>query len=251
MSDHGPAVIVFGASRGLGHHIALALGQAGFSVGLACRKLDDSLKIVDEIKVTGGNALPLVVDVTDFQSVSDAVNKTIEWNSDFLGIVNNAGMIDPIGRIGDTPPEQWRQLIDVNVLGVYHGVRASMPHLKAGGVIVNISSGAASKPHEGWSAYCASKAAVAMLTQSLSSEYSEQGILAYGFRPGVVNTDMQGKIRSSGINQISQIPQTDLLNPDIPAKAVAWLFKVRPTDIAGHEIDIRDEEFLKRVECFP
>jgi NAD(P)-dependent dehydrogenase (short-subunit alcohol dehydrogenase family) len=116
-----------------------------------------------------------------------------------------------------------------------------------GGAVVNISSGAASHPMEGWSAYCASKAAVAMLTRSVAHEYGSQGVLSFGYRPGVVDTDMQGRIRASGLNPISQLPREKLTRPDAAARGVVWLFEAMPADLSGMELDIRDEAFLQRI----
>ena len=247
MEQISAAVLVLGASRGLGRAIALALATAGFPVGAACRSLDDAEDVVAAIGRAGGRALPLVADVTAWSEVDAAVSRLRDEFGGLCGLVNNAGVIEPIARLGETDPAAWSKLIAVNVTGAYHGVRAVLPHLSAGGVVVNISSGAAGRPMEGWSAYCASKATLAMLTRSLHHEYAESGILAYGFRPGVVDTGMQVEIRASGMNPVSRIPRQDLLDPAIPAAAVAWLMSNRPADLSGEEVDIRDPEFQKRM----
>jgi NAD(P)-dependent dehydrogenase (short-subunit alcohol dehydrogenase family) len=241
-------VLVLGASRGLGRAIALALGQAGFAVGVGCRKQEDAETVAREVEATGVGAMPLVVDVADYASV-EAAARAAASQGGLAGVVNNAGIIDPIGRIADTDPAAWARLIDINVTGAYHGVRAALPLLASSGVVVNISSGAASSPMEGWSAYCASKAALAMLTRAVGHEYGPAGILAYGFRPGVVDTGMQGEIRASKMNPVSQIPRENLLKPEVPAAGVAWLFRARPADLSGTEIDIRDEAFQKRMRA--
>jgi NAD(P)-dependent dehydrogenase (short-subunit alcohol dehydrogenase family) len=246
MTDTAKAVLVLGASRGLGRAIALALAEAGFPVAVGCRTGSDAEAVANEIGKAAGRALPLTVDVADYASVENAARAANDW-AGLAGAVNNAGVIDPIGRIGDTDPAAWARLIDVNATGAYHGVRAVLPLLCDGGVVVNMSSGAASNPMEGWSAYCASKAALAMLTRAIAHEYGATGILAYGFRPGVVDTNMQAEIRASGLNPVSQIPRENLLQPEIPARGVAWLFRARPTDLSGSEIDIRDEDFRNRM----
>jgi NAD(P)-dependent dehydrogenase (short-subunit alcohol dehydrogenase family) len=247
MRDIQGAVIVLGASRGLGRSIALALAAAGFPVGVACRRQADADAVRTDIEAAGGRAMPLVVDVAHFKSVEAATSALNDWGGSLAGVVNTAGTIDPIGRIADTDPDAWARLISVNIVGAYCGVRAALPLLGNGGVIVNVSSGAASKPMEGWSAYCASKAALAMLTRSIAHEYGAAGILAYGFRPGVVDTGLQAEIRSSGLNPVSQIPQENLLRPEVPAQAIAWLFKARPVDLSGIDIDVRDETFQERM----
>ncbi|QQR38420.1 SDR family oxidoreductase [Devosia rhizoryzae] len=247
MSIENRAILVLGASRGLGHAIAHALSRAGFAVGVGCRSLDDAQAVAANIAGEGGVALPLAIDVTNFAQVEQAVGAMVDWRGTIAGLVNNAGVIDPIARLGETDPADWARLVAVNLTGAYHGIRAVVPRLAAGGAIVNISSGAASHPMEGWSAYCASKAALAMLTQSVSHEYGQQGILSYGLRPGVVDTGMQGQIRASGLNPVSQLKRETLLHPDVPAAAVAWLFSERPEDLSGKEIDVRDPEIQRRM----
>lgn len=241
------AVLVLGASRGLGRAIAIALAEAAFPVGVGCRRLEDAQTVSKEIESAGGQAVPISVNVTSWGEVEAAASLLAERCGPVAGLVNNAGVINPIGRIQDTNPTEWRNLIDVNVTGAYHGIRAILPLLHDGGVIVNMSSGAASEPMEGWGAYCASKAALVLLTRSIHHEYGERGVRAYGFRPGVVDTEMQVQIRASGINPVSKIPRQDLMKPEIPAAGVAWLFKNRPADLSGKEIDIRDPLFRKRL----
>ncbi len=238
-------VIVFGASRGLGEAIALDLAAGGFAVAAVCRKREDAMAVAARIDAAGGHALPLAADVTDFASIEAAVNEAATWSGGLIGIVNNAGVIDPIAPLGDTDPTAWARLITVNVVGAYHCVRASLAHLGAGGVVVNISSGAAGHAMEGWSAYCTSKAGLAMLTQSIAHEH--QDIRAYGFRPGVVDTDMQGKIRASGINRVSKLKREDLLKPQVPAAGITWLLRHAPADLSGQEVDIRDDAFKSRM----
>jgi NAD(P)-dependent dehydrogenase (short-subunit alcohol dehydrogenase family) len=238
-------VIVFGASRGLGEAIAWRLVEAGRAVAVVCRKASDAQGVADRIEAAGGRALALAADVTDFDAVKAGVEQASAWRGGIAAIVNNAGTIEPIALLGDTDPGAWARLISVNLVGAYHCIRASLPHLSANGVVVNLSSGGASHPMEGWSAYCASKAGLAMLTQSVALERPD--LRVYGFRPGVVDTDMQGVIRASGINRISKLRREDLLRPRVPASGVAWLVQNAPADFSGQEVDIRDESFKARM----
>jgi NAD(P)-dependent dehydrogenase (short-subunit alcohol dehydrogenase family) len=238
-------VIVFGASRGLGEAITLDLAAAGFAVAAACRKQSDAETIAHRIATTGGQSLPLTADVTDYAAIEAAAKQAATWSGGLVGVVNNAGVIDPIAPLADTDPADWARLISVNVVGAYNCVRASLCHLGAGGVVINMSSGAAGHPMEGWSAYCTSKAGLAMLTSAIAHEYPD--IRAYGFRPGVVDTDMQGQIRASGINRVSKLRREDLLKPQVPAAGITWLLRNAPADLSGQEIDIRDDTFKARM----
>ena len=123
-------------------------------------------------------------------------------------LVNNAGVIEPIGPIAESDPGVWRRNIEINLIGAYNAVRAILPKMIAAGhgTLINVSSGAAHRPLEGWGAYCSAKAGLAMLTTVIMLETAGSGVRVFGLSPGVIDTDMQGRIRSSGINRISRIP---------------------------------------------
>src|SRR5690606_28949408 len=143
----------------------------------------------------------------------------------------------------------WELSIKTNLLGVYYGCRAAAAHFESrgGGIIVNISSGAAHRPMFQWSAYCTGKAGVAMLTQCLALETREKGIKVYGFQPAVVATDMQWKIRSRRVTEVSDLPADQLLDPAIPATVIVRLCELAPEDLNGQDLTIRDKELLRRL----
>ena len=116
-----------------------------------------------------------------------------------------------------------------------------------GGTIVNVSSGAALRPLEGWSAYCSGKAGLAMLTQAIALETQGKGIRVFGFQPGTTDTDMQVLIRASGINQISQIPRENLTPVAHPATAIVYLCTAAADDLHGKEFSLRDDAFRARL----
>jgi NAD(P)-dependent dehydrogenase (short-subunit alcohol dehydrogenase family) len=88
--------------------------------------------------------------------------------------------------------------------------------LRQGGAVVNLSTGAAHTPRDGWSAYCGSKAALAMLTRSIAKEYGDKGVFAYSLQPGLVDTEMQGRIRRAGINEIGPFRASSSIRPSAP-----------------------------------
>jgi NAD(P)-dependent dehydrogenase (short-subunit alcohol dehydrogenase family) len=118
---------------------------------------------------------------------------------------------------------------------------------RGSGVIVNISSGAATSPLEGWSAYCASKAAVLMLTRCVHLEFAGQGVRCVGLSPGTVATDMQAAIKASGINPVSQLDWAVHIPPDWAARAVAWACTDDAREFDGGDISLRDEDIRRRV----
>ena len=107
----------------------------------------------------------------------------------------------------------------------HHGIRAALPRMvtQGAGTIINISSGAATGALEGWSHYCATKAAVLSLTKVTHKEMHDKGIRVMGLSPGTVATDMQREIKASGINPVSQLDWSAHISPDDVAKAIAWL----------------------------
>jgi NAD(P)-dependent dehydrogenase (short-subunit alcohol dehydrogenase family) len=164
-------------------------------------------------------------------------------------LVNNAGVIEPIGGLAQSDPAVWRRSIEVNLVGAYHTARATLPRmLEAGkGTVINISSAAAHRPLDGWSAYCSGKAGLAMLTEAIALECADAGVRVFGLAPGVVDTDMQAAIRASGINRISQIRQIDLAPVGHPAAAVHYLCTAAADDLVGRELTLNDPDFRRRV----
>lgn len=241
--------IVTGASRGIGAAAAIELARQGAKVSLSARTAAACNDTLQQISDLGGDAFAASCDVSDVGAVDKLVEDTLARFGRIDILVNNAGIIDPIGRITETDPEDWMRNISVNLAGVYHGTRAVLPHFEAqkSGIIINISSGAAHGPMEGWSAYCSGKAAVHMMTRAAAHESGELGVRVYGFAPGVVDTEMQSVIRGSGINPVSEIPRENLAPADDPAKVIAWLCTDEAADLAGEELTIRDETLRKRA----
>ena len=249
----GKVVIVTGASRGIGAAAAIKLAQAGAQLSISSRKAAACSDTLETIGNNGGDAFAASCDMSDYKAVEKLVAETIERYGKIDALINNAGIIDPIGRIEDTDPEDWARNISVNLVGVYNGTRATLPHFykQNSGTIVNISSGAAHNPLEGWSAYCSGKAGVHMMTRATALEAAEKNVRVYGFAPGVVDTDMQVSIRASGINPVSELPRDSLAAASDPAKAIVWLCGEDASDLAGEELTIRDQELRKRIGLKP
>lgn len=240
----GKTAIVTGASKGIGAATARHLADLGAHVVLAARSNGAIADLAAEIESTGGKAVAVPTDVAD----NDAVEALVKAATDATGrldlLVNNAGLIDPIARIMDSDPSAWGTVIDVNVKGVYHGLRHAMPVMAAqgGGTIVNISSGAANSFLEGWSHYCASKAAVLRLTGVAHKEAHGQGIRVVGLSPGTVATEMQEQIRDSGINPVSQLSWDKHISPDWVAKAVGYLTTPAADKWLGTDFSLKTDE---------
>jgi NAD(P)-dependent dehydrogenase (short-subunit alcohol dehydrogenase family) len=233
MSLSGKTALVTGGNRGIGLAVVRALAVAGANVHFTARSpanIAAAGRELQDIPATGHH-----VDMTDRL----AMTRLFETPFDIL--INNAGIIGPIGPILDVSVEDWARNIETNLVGAFHATQLALAQMVArgAGTIVNVSSGAAHRPQEGWSAYCAGKAGLAMLTRSVHMEYGQHGIRIFGFAPGVVDTDMQGTIRASGINPVSKLPREALASPQDPAQAIAWLCTPAADLLAGGELDIR------------
>lgn len=240
----GKAVVITGASRGIGAAAARAFAAAGWSVVLAARSRAETDALAAEL----GNAVAVSCDVARYGDVAAAVETCRASFGRIDAMVNNAGTIDPIGPLAKSDPDAWGHAADVNFKGTYHGIRAALPVMQAQGegVIVNISSGAATSPLEGWSQYCAAKAAALMLTRCADREATGK-VRVVGLSPGTVATDMQVKIRASGINPVSRLDPSAHIPPEWAAMAILWLCSEDAAEFAGTDVSLRDEDIRRRV----
>ncbi len=238
---------VTGASRGIGFEIARQLIERGWNVGLAARG-KDALDAA-AAKLDKKRALPVVCDVSDVASVSGAVATLTAHFGPVTALVNNAGVIDPIGLLHETDPAAWMRLIEINIGGVMFTTHAMLPGMLAAGrgVIVNLSSGAALNPVDGWSAYCTSKAGLNMLSRSLATEYGPNGIRVHDFIPGVVGTDMLNGAQQKFDNAVARLDDDVKLPPSIPARCIAWLVDEGDGEVEGVEQTIRDQKLRAKV----
>jgi NAD(P)-dependent dehydrogenase (short-subunit alcohol dehydrogenase family) len=245
MTLTGKTALVTGGNRGIGLATVRALAEAGADVHFTARSAANIAaagRELGDIRATG-----------HLVNMTDRIAMTMLFEPGFDILINNAATIGPIGRILDVSVEDWAASIDTNLTSAFHAIQLALRGMvaKGGGAIVNISSGAAHRPQEGWSAYCAGKAGLAMLTRSVHMEHGAQGIRIFGFAPGVVDTDMQGTIRASGINPVSKIPRGDLAPASDPAKAVAWLCSPAADVLVGQELDIRSPDLRAAVGLNP
>ncbi len=234
------SVLVTGASRGIGEATARAFAKAGANVVLAARGVDAITAIAKEI---GGSARAITCDVSRYDDVAAAIDLAVSEFGGLDVLVGNAGVVEPIARITESDPESWGRAVDINLKGVYYGVRAALPVMLegGGGTIINISSGAAHNPIEGWSHYCASKAGAAMVTSMVHKEYGQMGVRCMGLSPGTVATQMQVEIKASGVNPISKMEWSDHIPPEWVAKLCLWMCGPEADVYVGQEISLRDE----------
>lgn len=242
----GQVIIITGASRGIGEATAHALASHGAKVILTGR---DKATLQTVAGAAGSTAEAHVCDMADYEAFATLVEATRRRHGRLDALVNNAGILDPIATIVDSDPAVWARNIQTNLVGAYNAIRAVLPGMigAGGGSIVNLSSGAAIRPLEGWSAYCAAKAGLHMLTRAVALETEGKGIRIFGFQPGMTDTYMHVQVRASGINPLSKTPRENLYPTAHPAMAIAYLLTPAADDLAGQEFSLRDEAFRARL----
>jgi NAD(P)-dependent dehydrogenase (short-subunit alcohol dehydrogenase family) len=242
----GKVVVITGASRGIGAAAARVFAKAGARVALLARSGGQAEEVAAQL---GDDAMALRCDVADAVSVDEAIAAVMARWGWVDVLINNAGVIDPIARIAEAKPGDWGHAIDINLKGVFYGMRAAIPIMRAqgGGTILTVSSGAAHAPLEGWSAYCASKAGAAMLTRAAHLEEAAHGLRIMGLSPGTVATDMQVVIKASGVNPVSQLDPSAHIPADWPARALLWMCSDAADAWLGQEISLRDDGVRRAV----
>ena len=239
-------VLITGASRGIGAAAVRAFVAVGANVVLAARSAGDITKLADEL---GERALALPCDVANPNAVYDVVKKTIGHFGRVDVLIGNAGMIEPISFMADTSPADFSQAIDVNLKGVFYGMRAVLPSMiaRGEGTIITVSSGAAHGPMQGWPTYCASKAGAYMLTRAADLENRQHGVRILGLSPGTVATQMQRDIKASGINRVAELEWSDHIPPEWPARALVWMCSAEADCHLGDDVSLRDDEICRQI----
>lgn len=243
-----PVILVTGASRGLGAEIARWLGTAGAGVVLAARTESALTRVARSVASLGGAPMVLSADLAVREACDRVVQQALDRFGRLDGLVNNAGILEPVATIARSDPDAWAGNIAVNLLAPFYLIRTALPALQeTRGRVINISSGAAGKPIGAWSAYCAAKAGLTHLTAVLAVE--EPRITAVALRPGVVDTAMQERIRQEGPGAMD--PETAeyfrrlktearLEPPWVPARVAAWLALHAPRSLSGRFVEYDD-----------
>jgi NAD(P)-dependent dehydrogenase (short-subunit alcohol dehydrogenase family) len=201
----GKVAVVTGASRGLGAGLAVHFAASGMHLGLCARHRPQLVMRTrptarDGHVVSAAAPVLSALDVTDRAALERFAHAVVARYGRIDLWVNNAGLLGPVGPLVDADATETTHAVDVNVTGVLNGASVFAAHVRARpgpGVLVNVSSGAGSKPYEGWAVYCACKAAVDQLTRVVALEEADHGLYAYAVAPGLVDTDMQALIRAS------------------------------------------------------
>ncbi len=187
----GRAAAVTGASSGIGEATALALAEAGAAVALGARRVDRLEALAERINSAGGRAVAIECDVADEQSAHAFVNGAAEQLGRLDILVNNAGVM-LLGPLEGADTAEWRQMVDVNLLGLLYCTQAAMPHLRDGGNghVVNVSSVAGRTASAFVGVYNATKWAVTGFSEALRQEAAHSKIRVTCVEPGLVETEL-------------------------------------------------------------
>jgi NADP-dependent 3-hydroxy acid dehydrogenase YdfG len=238
----GKVAAVTGASSGIGEATARALAGAGAAVALGARRVDRLEAIVSGIDESGGRALAVELDVADEASANAFVSETQSQLGGLDILVNNAGVM-LLGPVEGAPTDQWRTMVDVNVLGLLYCTHAALPVMRAagGGHIVNISSVAGRSANAGSAVYNLTKFGVGAFSEALRQEISPAGIRTTIIEPGFVDTELQAHNENpavlEGIEQMRKSLPEVLQAEDIAAGILYAVTQPQRVDV--NEVLIR------------
>ena len=242
----GKVALVTGASSGIGQATARVLASAGASVAIAARRVDRLTELEAELSALGAKTLTLQVDVTDEGAVRAAFESTVDSLGSLDVVVNNAGLM-LLGQIEGADTEDWRRMIDTNVLGLMYVSHAALPYLlESRGSLVQVSSTAGRVARAGSGAYNASKWAVNAFSEALRQEVTGRGVRVVVIEPGMVDTELRDHITQQAAKDGAMARATTIRQLQASDVAEAILYAVTaPDHVAVNEILIRptDQEW--------
>jgi NADP-dependent 3-hydroxy acid dehydrogenase YdfG len=238
----GKVAAITGASSGIGEATALAMAREGASVALAARRKDRIDDLAERIGAEGGHAIAVETDVTD----EEQANAFIDCAKDELGgldiLVNNAGLM-LLGPVAGAPTEQWRQMVEVNLLGLLYCTHAALPIMgsQGSGDIVNVASVAGRIASMGSGVYNMTKWGVVGFSEALRQECARAHVRVTAIEPGWVDTELQGHnehpLVVEGMNKLIQ--QIDkILEPEDISRAILYAV-TQPPHVSINEMLIR------------
>ncbi|MGR5949676.1 SDR family NAD(P)-dependent oxidoreductase [Raoultella planticola] len=235
----GKRALVTGASRGIGRAIALSLAQAGADVVITYEKSADKAQAVsDEIVALGRRGAAIQADSANAQAIQQAVTRTVETLGGLDILVNNAGIARG-GPLESLSLEDIDALINVNIRGVVIAIQAALPHLPAGGRIINIGSCLANRvASPGIAVYAMTKSALNSLTRGLARDLGPRGITVNLVHPGPTDSDMNPANGEQADSQRQLIAVGHYGQPDDVAAAVTFLASPAAGQISGTGLDV-------------
>lgn len=236
----GRMAVVTGGARGIGLAIAQRLLASGARCSLWDRDRETLARTIDEIRA-GDSLHSVAVDITDPEAVQRAAEATRSHFGAIDILVNNAGIAGPSKKAWECTPDEWRQVIEVDLLSVFYCCRAMVPMMieRRYGRIVNIASIAGKEGNPKASHYSAAKAGVIGFTKSLAKELAQTGVLVNALAPAVIQTDILKQITQEHIDyMLTRIPMGRFGLKEEAAALVAWLCSAECSFNTGAVFDL-------------
>jgi NAD(P)-dependent dehydrogenase (short-subunit alcohol dehydrogenase family) len=254
----GKVAVVTGAGRGIGRAAAILLARAGAAVALAARTAEQIEETAEHIRKEGGKALAVPTDVSDWTAVQRLAAEVERAFGPAGTVVANAGVIEPVGDTWELEPATWARNLTINLTGAFYTARVFLPAMvsQRQGIMIFVSSGAATHPVPGWSAYCAAKAGLDHFARNLASEIDgrDLAIRVFAVYPGIVATAMQERIRSLSQSQFDSVDRFRayhadgwLRPPEEPGTLVWWLATPMAADLHGQAVSMDDPSIRSRL----
>ena len=238
----GRVAAVTGASSGIGEATALALARAGAAVALGARRADRIEAVAKQIEDEGGRAVAIEVDVADEAAARSFIEQTRDQLGGLHSLVNNAGVM-LLGPVEGADLDEWRRMIDVNVLGLLYCTHAALPIMReaGGGDIVNVSSVAGRNAAAGAAVYNFTKFGVTGFSEALRQEAMHSNVRVICVEPGYVETELQGHNQNPVVQQgIEKMRQKigDVLHSEDIAGAILYALS-QPEHVCVNEVLVR------------
>lgn len=221
-------VLITGGSEGIGKATALLFARQGYNIVLAARQADRLQAVAQEIEKQGTAALAVPTDVRDPEQVKNSIEKAIAHFGSIEVLINNAG-IYLLAPVEECSLEDWQQVIDTNLWGYIHAIRAILPHFLATGkgIIVNVGSIGGKVPIPYHVPYTTSKYAVTGLTEALHEELAPKGIHVCGVHPNFIKTNLMERAIFRGNNEEDMQARHDLVETALKSNLLE-----KPEDVA-------------------
>lgn len=252
----GQTALITGGGRGIGRAVADELATHGATVVLAARSAAEVHVAAEDLRLRGAVAWDLVCDVANPEDVRALVERVVDECGSVDILINNAGILSPMGMTWEVDPEEWAYNIHVNLVGAFRVTHAVLPLMieEGGGRIINVSTSAARSAIPGWSAYSAAKAGLDHFTRVLAAEVHPHGVRVNAVYPGATDTRMQAEIRGASDEQFPNAEgfrrrhaEGQLRDPREPAELIFWLCTSHARDLSGQILDIADPIVRERV----